>query len=285
MKTDLIVLFSGGRTSAYMSLWIKRNWSHLYNLNFVYCNTGQEHEKTLEFVNICDKEMNLNLVWLEAKIMPKGKGTLYNIVDFESASREGKPFEDMVKKFGLPNKDFPHCTRELKIEPIKKWAKDHLSKDYKLALGIRADEPKRLRQTKTDNEKLFPLAHDHPMTKEGIIEWWANQHFDLQIPEHLGNCTWCWKKSDRKLYTLAHDHPEIFEFPAMLESKYANVSNYERKDTRVLFRHKRSTLDILEDAKSPFDKFIDKHHDYMELDECAEECGTFEPEPITGATK
>ena len=107
MKENLVVLFSGGRTSAYMSLWIKRNWSHKYNIKFVFANTGQEHEKTLEFVNICDIEMSLDLTWIETNINEKGVGSSYKIVTFETASRDGVPFEDMVKKYGLPNKDFP----------------------------------------------------------------------------------------------------------------------------------------------------------------------------------
>ena len=301
-NNDLIVLFSGGRTSAYMCRWIKLNWEHKYNLHFLYCNTGQEHPKTLEFVNACDKTMGLDLVWIEADVKRKGIGTSYKIVNYETAARPTdyednngieNPFESMVKKFGLPNRDFPHCTRELKIEPMKKWAKDNVSPDYKLALGIRADEPKRLKQSKTDNEKLFPMAHDHPVTKDDVIYWWRNQSFDLEVPEHLGNCQWCWKKSDRKLLTIAKNDPSVFDFPSMLEKKYSCISNYHRKDERMMFRGCRTTNDIFEETKSPFDEFVEKktispsmsHYwdddgeEYtdkdLDFEECADECGSF----------
>ncbi len=278
-KKNLIVLFSGGRTSAYMSLWIKRNWSHKYSIKYVFANTGQEHEKTLEFVNICDIEMNLDLTWIETKIRNKGEGSSFSVVDFESASRDGQPFENMVKKYGLPNRDFPHCTRELKIEPIKKWALEAFSgEEYELALGIRVDEPKRLKQGNTDRHKLYPLAKEHPMTKGDIINWWKNRHYDLQIPEHLGNCTWCWKKSDKKLWTIAHEYPDIFNFPMELEKKYKNTSNYDRKDARVMFRRYRSAVDILTESKEPFSKFVDnlamQGTFVFDEDECAEECGS-----------
>ena len=277
MKDNLAVLFSGGRTSAYMSKWIKDNWMEKYHVKFVYCNTGQEHPSTLDFVNKCDDEFGLNLTWIEADIRTKGIGTNYKEVFYEIASLDGKPFEDMIKKFGLPNKDFPHCTRELKIEPFKKWAKDVFNgESYVMALGIRVDEPKRLKQSKTDAPKVYPLAVDHPMTKEMILVWWKHQNFDLQIPEHLGNCTWCWKKSDRKLYTLAKEYPEIFEFPKMLDSKYAVTSNFERKDKRQMFRRYRTTIDILNESTSQaFVPFYDPNYIGVFEDECAEECGSF----------
>ena len=64
MKETLFVSFSGGRTSAYMCWWLLKNKSDEYDFIFVFANTGQEHEKTLEFVNECDKRFGLNLVWL-----------------------------------------------------------------------------------------------------------------------------------------------------------------------------------------------------------------------------
>ena len=43
MKKDLVVSFSGGRTSGYMCKWLIDNTSHIFNLHFVFANTGQEH--------------------------------------------------------------------------------------------------------------------------------------------------------------------------------------------------------------------------------------------------
>ncbi len=279
-KKNVIVLSSGGRTSAYMSLWLKRNRSHMWNMVFVYANTGQEHEKSLDFVNICDIEMSLDLVWIEAVFKEKPEPNTYKIVDYDTASRRGEVFEDMIKRYGLPNKDFPHCTRELKIEPIKRYAKEIFGNDYSLALGIRVDEPKRLKQSKTDNEKLYPLAYDHPMTKGDIINWWKDQHFDLQVPEHLGNCTWCWKKSDKKLWTIAKEDPSIFDFPNRMEKKYKNTSNYERKDSRAMFRRHRTAEDILSESCLEFIPFSEPTHQQGTLgifqDECVEECGSFQ---------
>lgn len=274
---NLAVLFSGGRTSACMSKWIKDNWMDQFNVKFVFCNTGQEHEETLKFVERCDKYFGLDLTWIEAKVNPKRVGTSYTETIYELACRDGEPFEEVVKKYGLPNKSYPHCTRELKIEPFKKWAIDVFNgEEYVMALGIRVDEPKRLKQSKTDAEKLFPLAGFNPMTKQMVLDWWKNQPFDLELPEHLGNCTWCYKKSDRKLYTLAQDYPEIFEFPKMLEEKYSRFSNNGSIVERKLFRRNRSTIDLLNEATiAEFNPFIDENYEGVYEDECAEECGSF----------
>lgn len=35
---------------------------------FLFANTGQEHEKTLEFVDKCDKAWNLNVHWIETVV-------------------------------------------------------------------------------------------------------------------------------------------------------------------------------------------------------------------------
>ena len=58
-KDVMFVSFSGGRTSGYMCQWLLENKSDQYDFIFVFANTGLEHEKTLEFVDKCDKHMEL----------------------------------------------------------------------------------------------------------------------------------------------------------------------------------------------------------------------------------
>lgn len=103
-KETLFVSFSGGRTSAYMCWWLLNNKADKFNFIFVFANTGQEHEKTLEFVDKVDKWLGLNLVWLEA-VVHEGEltGSTHKIVNYETASRTGQPFEDVIKKYGIPN--------------------------------------------------------------------------------------------------------------------------------------------------------------------------------------
>ena len=145
-KENLLVSFSGGETSGFMCDWLIRNKSDEYNMVFVFANTGEENEETLDFVNKCDKDFNLNLIWVEAVVHHGERlGTSHRIVDFKTASRKGEPFEEVIKKYGLPNQNFPHCNRELKLRPIHSYIKKSLGwTDYKTAIGIRYDEIDRM---------------------------------------------------------------------------------------------------------------------------------------------
>ena len=115
MINNILISFSGGRTSAFMATLINelpryKDWNKL----FLFANTGKELPETLDFVNRCDKEFNLGVIWLEAVVNEgKGEGTDYKVVTYETAARDGEPFEAVIKKYGLPSKLWRHCTREM----------------------------------------------------------------------------------------------------------------------------------------------------------------------------
>ena len=66
MKLDLVIAFSSGRTSAFMTMWLLKNMAHKYNITVVFANVGKELEQSLAFADMCDKHFNFNLVWIEA---------------------------------------------------------------------------------------------------------------------------------------------------------------------------------------------------------------------------
>jgi 3'-phosphoadenosine 5'-phosphosulfate sulfotransferase (PAPS reductase)/FAD synthetase len=140
MISKLLISFSGGETSAYMIDFIERNLSY-DQVEYVFANTGLEHEKTLEFVEKVADYHQIKVHWVEAVINPGRKSASHKLVDFEIASRKGEPFEAAIQKYGIPNMSFPHCSRTLKKEVIESFAKNHLGwKDNYFAIGIRADE-------------------------------------------------------------------------------------------------------------------------------------------------
>lgn len=254
-KEDIIVTFSGGRTSGYMSKWVKDNLSHLYNFHFVYANTGLEHEKTLEFVDKVDKYFDLNLVWIEADIR-NGRDASYNIVDFNTACRDNRLFKDMCRIYGLPNQNYIHCTRELKTRPMRKYAVTKFGYDYRTMLGIRHDEPKRY---KNDFKNIIqPFASMVKISKQDVLNFWKNQPFDLEIEEHFGNCVGCYKKSDKKLKMIADQAPIYFKPFIELEDEF--------KDDRKIYRNYRTAYEVQNNINLP--------KNLQEEDECAEECGS-----------
>ena len=264
----LIISFSGGRTSAYMTKMLIDIFGAFYRIIVVFANTGQEHEETLLFVKRCDEVFNFKTVWVEAVVDPiKGRGTRHKIVTFETADRKGGPYEAVIAKYGLANRNYIHCTRELKEMPVKSYIASLGITEFDMAIGLRIDEIKKRRAKKAKiMHMVYPLADWFPATKAEILEWWSRQTFDLQIAEHHGNCTWCYKKSLKKLLMVLNETPEVFDFPLFMEMKYSLVGQTgESAGTpRKIFRENRSVIDLFQ-LKADDDAVI--------LDDAASECG------------
>lgn len=275
--SKLIVSFSGGRTSAYMSKWLLDNKSDEYELIFIFMNTGAEDERTLSFVDRCDKEFGLNLIWLEADIKHGERvGTKYKIVDFKTASRECEPFYEMVKKYGIPNQSYPHCNRELKLAPFEAWMKDHAPDAYR-AIGIRCDEIDRMVADMNEKKIIYPLIKMKPTRKGDVLGWWSRQSFDLELPEHYGNCVTCWKKSDRKLLTIAHDSPELFSHFDSMEIIARDTGSNAENNKGSFFRKNRNTKEIIGESILDFNKFHDKYYETHsdKSNGCSDSCDLF----------
>lgn len=222
-KAKLKVSFSGGATSAYMAKRIKDSLSHLFELVFVFCNTADEDEKTLIFVDRCDREFELDVDWLEAVVHEEfGKASTHRIVNFETASRKQEPFIEVVKVYGISNEDFEPCNRELKLNPMKSYMKSigWLEGDYYTAIGIRKDEKVRLHDTAIAGGILYLLADLWPIDKQDVNDYWEDMPFQLGLEEHQGNCKTCWKKNLKKLFMVYAEEPEAFEWRHEMEVKY-----------------------------------------------------------------
>lgn len=280
---NLFVSFSGGRTSGYMTKRILDQWRDRYDrVVILFANTGKEQEATLRFVEQCDRAFGLGVVWVEAVVHPeRGKGTTHRVVSFNTASRKGEPFEAAIRKFGIPNKHYPHCTRELKQRPMFSYLRSLGWKpgSFEIAIGIRVDEVDRISARAETDHIVYPLVK-WGVKKTDVLAWWRQQPFDLYLPEHLGNCDFCWKKSLRKHLTLALEHPSVFDFPIEMELRYPFNGPGTHDGPRRFFRGNRSALDIVEQAlTAPFEPFVDNNRVFdPEMDAstgCAESCEVF----------
>lgn len=260
IKRRLLISFSGGETSAFMTLLILTQMQNFYDeIIVVFANTGQENEATLEFVRDCDEHFGFRTVWIEGvQFHGQNRSAGFKIVDFETASRDGAPFEDAIKKYGIPNQKFKDCTRNLKRMPIENYAKSigWAPGSYDLAIGIRADEIDRMSVVAHKRRIIYPLIKRQPMTKVNINTFWRSQPFRLRLRGYQGNCKWCWKKTDRKHLTIISECPEAYDFPRRMEALYSHHGPEFRKDPalqrdpigpdyrRTFFRGNRSADDL-----------------------------------------
>lgn len=288
----LCLSFSGGRTSAFMCWWAKKYLSHLYQIVVVFANTGKEREETLEFVRKCDEEFGFDTVWIEAVIHPEHRvATTHRIVNFETASRNGEPFEAVILKYGMPNIKYPHCSREMKAQAIRSYMRSITDTEYFTAIGIRSDEPRRLNWVKAKEENLMYILATHiRITKADINKFWSEQNFDLQLKSYEGNCDLCFKKTLRKLLTIAKDNPTLTTWWDEIGEKYKNYIPPNREQTGEgdfrFFRDGYTMKDIVEEAHLPFRPSRDESQDlkfqtelwetdYDSFGGCAENCEAF----------
>jgi len=189
-----------------------------------FANTGKEDEATLEFVKDCQDNWGVNIHWLEFRDDEKK----YEVVSFETASRNGEPFEALIKKRNyLPNPVSRFCTVELKVRTIHRYLKDNGWTEWNSMLGIRADEKRRLAKIGNQDygkheEKIAPLGQAG-ITKQDVGAFWKAQSFDLKLPNMNGvtmhgNCDLCYLKGGAQILSLIQEKPERAVWWARMES-------------------------------------------------------------------
>jgi 3'-phosphoadenosine 5'-phosphosulfate sulfotransferase (PAPS reductase)/FAD synthetase len=205
----LVVSVSGGRSSGIMARAIQQGACSEYSPHFyLFANTGKEREETLRFVRRMQDEWGLPIIWLEAFVIAgKGNATLYRTVDFTTAARDGEPFADVIEKYGLPNKSFLHCTRELKQQPVAAFMRQEGYRTWTTAMGMRWEEPGRMSGETPYGPAIYPLA-DLRLTRQEVRQWWLQQPFDLEIEDYQGNCDLCFKKSLAKRLRIMREEPQ-----------------------------------------------------------------------------
>lgn len=253
-----MVSFSGGRTSAYMTIKLLEVEKFNEN-NTVICfaNTGREAEETLEFVDKVDKYLGGDkIVWLEYdnQIIPgeftkKGRNKYHHTfkkVDFETADRKGLPFEKLIKARNyVPNRVTRFCTQELKIRPIKKFMMSLGYKHWNNLVGIRYDEPGRYFKL-IENDKKERWENSAPLwewkiTKKDVLSFWEKMPFNLELEEIHGNCDFCFLKGMAKRLRIAQTKPDNLKW-WMAQEDY----------TKSTFMHKVSVSRILDKANNQF---------------------------------
>ena len=232
------ISFSGGRTSAYM-LWrvLQSNGGLPAEAIVCFANTGKEDEATLRFVQDCSEKWNVEVHWVEFQ----NADPAFKRVTFETASRDGEPFEALIRKRNyLPNPVTRFCTAELKIRSIHKYLKS-LGWDHNESMdwvGMRADEQRRA--AKIADKSRIPLV-TAGITKSDISAFWKAQPFDLGLPNMNGvtmhgNCDLCFLKGGAQVLSLIAEKPERAIWWAKMEALALALAS---KPSGAVFRSDR----------------------------------------------
>ena len=290
-----VICKSGGRTSGYMTEMLLMSGMKPI---IAYANTGWEHPLTLKFVEQChDRWLDLygvGITLLEAVVHHNERlPSSHKVMTFETLSRNCEPYLEVVKKYGIANVAYMHCTRELKENPIISYMesiggvtghiknKKAVSANYETFLGIRADEPKRLGGLRDGKQKkVYPLADWAPfrVDKLDVLDFWETMPFNLEIEEHEGNCLGCFKKSTSKLLavikTMGH---ESLDFAKEIDSKYGyvgdNIINGVKSELpRTMYRNYTTPEHLIAMADATTGKPIQKD---PEIIGCGDDCQPF----------
>ncbi len=225
LEGPALISFSGGRTSAYMLHQILATHGVLPdNVVVAFANTGKEREETLRFVHECGSRWNVRIHWVEWR---RGHPE-FEQVGFNSASRNGEPFEALIRqKQRLPNGFERWCTEFLKVRPMFALMRHLLGLEpggYDETIGLRYDEGLRIfngmdRAAKDGRSVSYPLSRAK-VTKAQVLKFWLGgnvdpkilihplpQGFDLGLHPWEGNCTLCFQKGKGIRKRIIRDTP------------------------------------------------------------------------------
>lgn len=242
-----IISFSGGRTSGFMLWNVLQACGGKLPEDVIACfqNTGLEHPKTYEFVKQVEEKWQVPILWLEmtvdqAECGKKSYG--YRQTNFETASRLGEPFAELIKKKKyLPNPVARFCTSELKVLTVNRYVENELGwDDWDVFVGLRADEPWRVAKLKSDNRKDNPLAplHKAGHTTQDVAEFWKQCDFDLDLPggdNTFGNCVGCFLKGRSKLERIMENNPDHFAWWIQMEKEVGGTFRSDRPSYETMF--------------------------------------------------
>ena len=263
-----MISFSGGRTSAYMLHQIvsAHGGGLPEDVAVAFANTGKEREETLRFVRECGTRWGVRIHWLEWR---DSKHAPYAEVGFNSASREGEPFQALIdKKQRLPNWQERWCTQHIKILPLSGLAASlgWETGAYTEVIGLRYDEGHRILKGMANAEKFgrkcaYPLSSAR-VTKADVMAFWRAQDFDLGLEPWEGNCDLCFMKGRGIKKRIIRQNPGVAAWWAN------NESAHRGKQERGRFDRRDSIAGLVEEVRQNPGLF-----DAIDEDEFDAECG------------
>lgn len=211
---NIHVTLSGGRTSGrLLHELLEANGGLPDRVKVVFTNTGREDPRTLDFVQQIGERWSVPITWVEYR----PDAPWFETVNHNSASRNGEPFEEMVKhKRYTPNGRKRICTEQLKVRAARRFLVACGWTYWTKTLGIRADEAHRHDQDDQPREKIWMPLVEAGITKPMVLDFWSKQPFDLH-PDVKSNCRLCFQFGLAELVEQMREQPED-DFPERIEA-------------------------------------------------------------------
>jgi hypothetical protein len=247
MTDPFLINVSGGRTSALMlRRYLDANGGRLpEHTHAAFCNTGDEHPKTLDFLALIAERWGVNLRWLERDGSAPVRAR-FREVTYETASRNAEPFRELIaERRYLPNAVARICSAALKVETARDFMRAQGYEHWTSAIGLRWDERARVAKHKEKQEdehefdSVYPL-HAARIVKADVTEFWQASPFDLGLESWQSNCKTCFLKSASILERTEREEPGSLAWAAE-----------EERVRRATFVKGRRHLTIIERASRP----------------------------------
>ncbi len=266
------ISLSGGRTSAYMLIRILEAHGGILPgyVKVLFANTGKEMPETLDFVHRCERELAIDIIWLELAGMEDISGECektkfaraFKTTNYQYASRNGEPFDVLLRGMPpIPNAVQRTCTVNLKIRPMVLYLKSiGYESPWVQYLGIRGDEERRARkihgQISEGHETFCPLWVDG-VTAKNVGDFWGAMPWDLELPNNngvtdLGNCDLCFLKGKSKRASIIRERPDLADW-------WIKAEEFKRQQFRPdepSYRQMRDYALVQEDMFAGFDESI-----------------------------
>lgn len=273
------ISFSGGKSSGRMLRLLMDTHSDFDKRFMVlFCNTGKEHDATLDFVHDVETRWGINIHWLEYCRIPsrdlsenwfragRKRSNLkkaqekdeyahwWREVNYLTASRRtdtNTPFDVLLEWANqLPNVQTRQCSVQMKLRTMQRFLGYHGIFEFNSYIGMRADEAHREMEVLVNIEKgehpNFPLIRAG-IHKSNVEEFWKNHPFTLRIPELLGNCDLCFLKKRWKRVAIAKMDPSAAIWWRDKEDVFAKKC----VGAGAFFRKGESYQGVINDAAHP----------------------------------
>lgn len=210
-----VAAWSGGKDSTYMVNELLRLGHQLDEV--VFCDTGHEFDIMYEYINKVKKYWEDKYPEVIITLLNYGNGKevwdKYAETPFTKGQFKGQ-------KRGFPfHIGMSWCTRELKVNPMKKHIKNkYKGYDVFEYVGIAYNEPSRVRET----GEIYPLYDWWKITEDEIalklIE--IGLHNPLYNHFHRTGCFNCPKQSLSSLYKLWKHYKKEWEYIEEAQKRY-----------------------------------------------------------------